>query len=234
MPPVSPDDWQILQTVALASLLAWASGLRLYLVVFAIGLAGRLGFIPLPPGLLVLQHNWVLGAAGFMLVIEFITDKVPYVDTAWDAVHTFIRIPAGALLAAGATGDTLTALTVAAGLLGGTITAGTHFTKAGGRGLINASPEPVTNWTASFAEDLGVVVGTWTALYHPVVFLVAFLVMLALIAWLLPKFWRGLTLVWKTFEREAKPAPKGAPPGGKPQAAAPPAAPPPQGPRTGD
>src|SRR5438132_1489468 len=123
-------DWQVLQAVALASLLAWASGIRLYLVVFAIGIAGYLDYIDLPAGLEMLRHPWVIGAAGFMLLMEFLVDKLPAVDTAWDAIHTFIRIPAGALLAAGATGDTLSALTIAAGLLGGTITAGTHLTKS--------------------------------------------------------------------------------------------------------
>src|SRR4026207_1359932 len=115
------SEWHVLQTVALASLLAWASGIRLYMVVFAIGLAGRLHFFEMPPGLVVLEHSWVIGAAGFMLLVEFIADKAPFLDSMWDAVHTFIRIPAGALLAAGATGDQLSALTIAAGLPGGAI-----------------------------------------------------------------------------------------------------------------
>src|SRR5215217_5605305 len=124
-------EWGVLQSVALASLLAWASGVRLYLVVFAVGLAGQMDYITLPAGLKVLEHPWVIGAAGFMLVMEFLADKVPGIDSVWDAIHTFIRIPAGALLAAGATGDTINALTVAAGLIGGTITAGAHPTKDG-------------------------------------------------------------------------------------------------------
>src|SRR4029078_13200930 len=101
------------------------------------------------PGLDIHQHPWVIAAAGFMVFIEFFADKVPWIDSTWDAIHTFIRIPAGALLAAGATGDTVSALTVAAGLLGGTITAGTHFTKAGGRALIKALPAPLSNAAAS-------------------------------------------------------------------------------------
>jgi hypothetical protein len=189
---MSPSDWQVLQTVALASLLAWASGIRLYLVMFAVGMAGHFGYIELPAGLRVLQHPWVVGTAGFMLVVEFFADKVPAIDSAWDALHTFIRIPAGALLAAGATGDTLTALTVVAGLLGGTITAGTHFTKAGGRALINASPEPFSNWTASFTEDAVVLAGIWFAFVYPLVFLVMLLALLVLMVWLLPKLWRAV------------------------------------------
>lgn len=186
-----PGDLQVLQTVALASLLAWASGVRLYLVVFTVGLAGHLGYIDLPTGLKVLQHPWVIGAAGFLLVMEFLVDKVPGIDSVWDAVHTFIRIPAGALLAAGATGDTLGALTVAAGLLGGTITAGTHFTKAGGRAILNASPEPFSNWGASFAEDASVLGGIWIAYLYPVVFLVALALFALLVLWFLPKLWRA-------------------------------------------
>ena len=199
METMSPSEWQVLQTVALASLLAWASGIRLYLVIFAVGLAGYLGHIELPEGLKVLEHPWVLWAAGFMVLVEFLADKVPAVDSAWDALHTFIRIPAGALLAAGATGDTLTPLTVVAGLLGGTITAGTHFTKAGGRALINTSPEPFSNWTASFTEDVAVLGGTWLALVFPVAFLVLLVAFVVLVIWLLPKIWRGVQQIWRTL-----------------------------------
>lgn len=196
---MSPTDWQAIQTVALASLLAWASGIRLYFVIFAVGCGGYFGYIELPPGLKVLQHPWVIGTAGYLLVMEFLVDKVPGVDSAWDAIHTFIRIPAGALLAAGATGDTLSALTVAAGLLGGTITAGTHFTKAGGRALINASPEPFSNWAASFTEDAAVLTAVWFAFTYPLVFLVLLVALLALMIWLLPKIWRGVTSIFRTL-----------------------------------
>ncbi len=191
------SDPQTLQTIVLASLLAWASGIRLYFVVFCAGMAGYHGYLELPPGLKVLQNPWVVGAAGFMLLMEFLVDKVPGLDSAWDAVHTFIRIPAGALLAAGATGDSLSALTVAAGLLGGTITAGTHFAKAGGRAMINTSPEPFSNWGASFSEDTAVLAGIWVAFMYPLVFLGALAVFVALLAWLLPKLWRGVAAVWR-------------------------------------
>ena len=195
---MTPNEWGVLQTVALASLLAWASGLRLYLVVFAVGLAGYMGYVELPAGLKVLQHPWVIGAAGFLLVMEFLADKVPGLDSAWDAVHTFIRIPAGALLAAGATGDTLSALTVAAGLLGGTITAGTHFTKAGGRALINTSPEPFSNWAASFTEDALVLGAIWFVFHYPIVFLAMLVLFIVLMIWLIPKLWRGIRAVFRT------------------------------------
>lgn len=192
---MSGADWATLHTLALAALLAWASGLRLYFVVFGMGLAGYLGHIQLPEGLEVLQHPWVIGAAGFLLLTEFLADKVPYLDSIWDAVHTFIRIPAGALLAAGATGSDLTAWTVVAGLLGGTITAGTHFAKAGGRAMINASPEPASNWGASITEDALVLSGMWLALAHPLVFLLLLLLFLLMLVWLIPKVWRGVRLV---------------------------------------
>ena len=192
---MSPNEMGMLQSVALASLLAWASGLRLYLVIFAVGMAGYFGYYDLPKGLDVLKHPWVIGTAGFMLAMEFIADKVPAVDSAWDAIHTFIRIPAGALLAAGATGDSLTAMTVAAGLLGGTITAGTHFTKAGGRAVINTSPEPFSNWAASVTEDALVLTGIWLALTNPLVFLLLMVLFLLLLVWLIPKVWRGIQTV---------------------------------------
>jgi len=193
---MTTTGWDSLHALALAGLLAWASGLRLYLVVFMLGLAAHFQYIELPPGLHILAHPYVIGAAGFMLAAEFLADKVPGFDTVWDAVHTFIRIPAGALLAAGATGDNLTPLTIAAGILGGTITAGTHFTKAGGRAVINTSPEPFSNWGASFTEDALVMSGIWVALTHPVVFLVLLAIFLLLLAWLIPKVWRGVRTIF--------------------------------------
>jgi hypothetical protein len=192
---MNPGDWGTLHSVALASLLAWASGVRLYFVIFAMGASGFFGWYTLPEGLKVLQHPWVMGAAGVMLAMEFLVDKVPMLDSAWDAVHTFIRIPAGALLAAGATGDDISALTVAAGLIGGTITAGTHFTKSGSRALINTSPEPVSNWSASVGEDVAVMTGIWVALTHPVVFLALLGIFVILAIWLLPKLWRGVRML---------------------------------------
>lgn len=201
------NDLDVLHSIALASLLAWASGVRLYLVVFALGAAARYGYLELPAGLEVLENPWVLGAAGWMLLLEFVVDKIPGLDTAWDVLHTFIRIPAGALLAAGATGETVSALGVAAALLGGTLTAGTHFTKAGGRALINTSPEPASNWSASFAEDALVLGGIWAALFHPVVFLVALALFVGLALWLLPKLARGIRAVLARVRGKREKAP---------------------------
>ena len=202
---MSGEEWSVLQAVALASLLAWASGVRLYLVVCAVGLAGAMGYVELPAGLKILQHPWVIAAAGFMLAMEFLADKIPGIDSAWDAIHTFIRIPAGALLAAGATGDTLTALTVAAGILGGTITAGTHFTKAGGRAIINTSPEPVSNWAASFTEDAMVLAAIWFAFQYPLVFLALLVLFILFMAWILPKLWRAIRTLFRSLSPPSAP-----------------------------
>lgn len=198
------QDLHVLQSVALAMLLAWASGVRLYLVVFGLGLAARFGYIELPPGLHVLSHEWVIAAAGVMLTLEFLADKVPYVDSVWDFLHTFVRIPAGALLAAGATGDQISALTVAAGILGGTITAGTHFTKSATRAAINTSPEPFTNWGASITEDAMVVGATWLAFAHPAIFLVLLAIFLVVAVWVLHLLWRSLRSLWTRYLRRTQ------------------------------
>lgn len=197
-----------LQTLVLASLLAWASGIRLYMVVCAVGVLGHFDYITLPAGLKVLEHPWVIGSAGFMLAMEFLVDKIPGLDSLWDGIHTFIRIPAGALLAAGATGDELTAMTMVAGILGGTITAGTHFTKAGSRAAINTSPEPVSNVGASLAEDAAVATGIFFAFQYPIVFLVLLCIFIVLAIWLLPKLFRFLRSVFRMFQPKALPAPR--------------------------
>ncbi len=159
------------QTVALSAGLAWASGLRLYLVVFLAGALAQLGYLHLPATLSVLQNPLVIGVAGIMAFAELVADKVPAFDSVWDGFQTFVRIPAGALLAAFALGDVDPAWMVAAGLIGGTITAGTHFAKAGSRLAINASPEPFSNWLASFGEEGMVLAGLWAMLAAPLVFL---------------------------------------------------------------
>lgn len=184
----------LLQTIALTLGVAWASGLNLYAAVAMLGLGGAFGYVDLPATLEPVQDPIVILAAAFMYCVEFLADKTPGVDTGWDAVHTFIRIPAGALLAAGAVGDVAPALTIAAGLVGGAVTAATHAGKASSRVMINTSPEPFSNWAASLAEDLAVFAGLWAALQHPVVFLGAFVVFLLLLCWLLPKLWRGMRL----------------------------------------
>jgi hypothetical protein len=187
------EEYQsLIQVIALTMGAAWASGINLYATVAMLGLAGSSGYIDLPPTLSMVQDPLVILAAGFMYCVEFFADKTPGVDTVWDALHTFIRIPAGAMLAAGAVGDVSPAMAVAAGLVGGTVTAATHATKAGGRVLINTSPEPFTNWGASILEDLAVFAGLWAALANPTLFMVALVLFLLLLAWLLPKILRGI------------------------------------------
>lgn len=166
--------------LALAGALAWGAGIRLYLVVFLFGLASWLGYWQLPEHLAMLAHPLVLFASGFMTVVELFADKLPFLDTIWDAIHTFIRIPAGAALAAGVFGDSGAAVTMAAALLGGTLTATTHFSKAGTRALVNTSPEPFSNAAISLTEDALVAGGSWLAVSQPVVFLVILAVFLVL------------------------------------------------------
>jgi hypothetical protein len=187
---------QITNTIALAMGVAWASGINLYAALLTLGILGATGNINLPPDLLILTDPLIIGAAGLMFVVEFIADKMPGVDTGWDSIHTFIRIPAGALLAAGAVGDVTPALSVAAALVGGGLAAATHATKAGSRVMINTSPEPVSNWTASLAEDFAVIAGLWTAVHYPWLFLILLLVFILLMIWLLPKIWRGIKKVF--------------------------------------
>ncbi len=184
----------LLATLALLLGVSWASGINLYAVLLVLGWGGSAGHIDLPSELSVLEDPLVIGAAGVMYFVEFFTDKIPGVDSVWDTIHTFIRIPAGAMLAAGAVGDVTPALEIAAGILGGGIAATSHATKASARLLINASPEPASNWSASLSEDLLVLGGLWTALNYPLVFLALFVVFIVLIIWLLPKLWRLIAL----------------------------------------
>jgi hypothetical protein len=186
------DTWQ---TLAISAGLAWASGLRLYFVLFGVGLAGRLGYVALPEGLTLLSHDWVLAASGVMFLAEFIADKVPLFDSVWDSVHTFIRIPAGAVLAAAAIGIDHPAMTLAAAIAGGTLASGTHLAKAGSRVVINSSPEPVSNWGASLTEDGLVAGGLWLALAHPAVFLLLLGLFVVFLIWLLPRLWRAIRIV---------------------------------------
>jgi len=196
-----------LSQLALAGGLAWASGIRLYVTILIVGLLGRFGYLQLPESLLVLQHTWVLAAAGVMTAGEFVADKVPAFDSFWDALHTFIRIPAGAFLAWGALGDATPAAQMAAAIVGGLITGGTHLAKSGSRAAINTSPEPFTNWTASATEDGLVLGGLWLAIAHPLGFLVALVLFLALVVWLLPKVLRYIARMVRSLARRVPPAP---------------------------
>jgi hypothetical protein len=185
----------ITNIIALTMGVAWASGINLYAAIATLGILGVTGNMTLPPDLQVLANPLVIGAACLMYAVEFIADKMPGVDTGWDTIHTFIRIPAGALLAAGAVGDVDPAVSLAAALLGGTLAAGSHGVKAGSRLIINTSPEPLTNWTASILEDIMVIGGLWAAVNHPWIFIILLVLFILLIVWLLPKVWRGIKLL---------------------------------------
>ena len=188
-PATTFDVWQL---AALAAAVGWASGLRLYAVLFVLGGLGYLHWIELPGGLALLAQPWVLAASGFMCFVEFFADKIPGVDTLWDTVHTFIRIPAGAALAASVFGASPPAYALAAAILGGTLAAGSHFAKAGSRAAINLSPEPFSNWAASFGEELAVGTVLWLAFAYPIAALVVLALLVAFVVWLIPKVWRFL------------------------------------------
>ncbi|MBI3802109.1 MAG: DUF4126 domain-containing protein [Deltaproteobacteria bacterium] len=179
-----------LQTLSLAMGAAWTSGLNLYATIATLGLAGSAGMIQLPPDLQVLTQPMVIGVACIMYFIEFFADKVPYVDNGWDVLHTFIRIPAGALLAARAVGNVNPALELAALLAGGTVALAAHGTKATVRLAVNVSPEPFSNWFASVGEDLAVLGGIWMIFHHPLVMVVLVAGFTAMAAWLIPKLFR--------------------------------------------
>jgi len=183
-----------IDVIAMTLGVAWASGINLYAAILVMGILGAGGYTQLPPSLTILQDPLVLTAAGVMYFVEFFADKIPGVDSAWDAIHTFIRIPAGAMLAVGAAQgmEINQAAELAAALLGGSLAATSHLTKASTRLVLNASPEPVTNWTASFAEDLAVIGGLWASLNYPWAFIVFIVIFVALAIWLLPKLWRAL------------------------------------------
>ena len=186
---------EYLPEIAIAAALAWASGIRLYATLFLVGLAGKLGWVQLPEHLEVLASPLVLAASGFMTGVEFFADKIAWVDSVWDAVNTFLRVPGGALLAAAAMGDSGAGAALAAAIIGGSITAGTHLAKAGARAVVNTSPEPFSNVLKSTAEDFLVPAGLWAAVAVPALFLLALLAFLGLVAWALPTLWRGVRQV---------------------------------------
>jgi hypothetical protein len=195
----------VANSIAMTMGVAWASGINLYAAILVLGIMGTTGGMVLPPNLEILTHPMVLYAAGAMYLIEFVTDKMPGIDSGWDGLHTFIRIPAGALLAAGAVGDVDPALALSAGILGGGVTAGTHATKSGARILINASPEPFSNIVTSVAEDLLVIGGLWTALQYPWAFLCFLLLFVLFVIWIMPKIWRGIKKIFGFLSRLFEP-----------------------------
>lgn len=190
-----------IDTIALTMGSAWASGINLYATILVLGYLNLTGDVLLPESLQILSNPLVLGAALLMYAVEFFADKIPGVDSGWDALHTFVRIPAGALLAAGGMAEVGPAAELAAALVGGGLAATSHAAKAGTRVLINTSPEPFTNWAASVTEDVAVVGGVWAALHYPVVFIGLLAAFLLMVIWLLPKIWSGIKKVFAAIGR---------------------------------
>ncbi|THF65089.1 DUF4126 domain-containing protein [Pseudothauera rhizosphaerae] len=195
-------DWSglpvdLASLAVLAAGLGWASGLRLYALVFVLGALGRWGGVQLPGGLEVLTHGWILVLSGVLLATEFFADKLPWLDSLWDGLHTFIRIPAGAALAAAVMGDQGAGVQVAAALLGGSLAAGTHLAKAGARAAINTSPEPVSNVATSLGEDAMFAGGLWLLLTEPLWFALALVLFLLLAAALIVLLWRFVKRIFR-------------------------------------
>ncbi|MBM3651150.1 MAG: DUF4126 domain-containing protein, partial [Alphaproteobacteria bacterium] len=181
---------EVLTATAVALGAGWASGLNAYAAVLVLGGAQWLGLVSLPPDLQVLGSPWVMGAAAVLFALNFLADKIPYVDSINDMLQTFVRVPAGALLAYGAAAGVSSEVAVIAGLLGGTLAAGTHVAKTGTRALINTSPEPFSNIAASLVEDVSVIGGLALAIAHPITFLCLLALFVVLLIWLLPKLVR--------------------------------------------
>ena len=184
---------QIINAIAHAMGVAWASGINLYAAIFVLGIFGTVGDMALPPNLQILTHPVIICVAGGMYLLEFVADKIPGVDTAWNTVHTFIYIPAGAILASQAVGNVDPVVAITAGLIGGGITASTHVTKTGAKAILL---EPTSNWTASVIKDASVIGGLWAALTNPLLFIVLLIAFILLMIWLLPRIWKGVKKVF--------------------------------------
>ncbi|HVG39039.1 MAG TPA: DUF4126 domain-containing protein [Pyrinomonadaceae bacterium] len=182
----------LIPTLGLALGTAWTAGINLYATVAVLGLMQRFGLAQLPGELSVLSNSWIIGLALFLYAIEFVADKVPYVDTVWDGIHTFIRVPAGAVLALSATTNFSPGVQVVALLLGGSLALTTHGTKATVRAAANVSPEPFSNWALSIVEDIFAVGAVVFAIFNPVAILVVIFIFLLIFAWVLPKVLRAV------------------------------------------
>ena len=194
----------VIEALTLAMGTAWTSGINLYATIAALGLAMNAGLINLPPELQVLANPVVIAVACVMYAVEFFTDKIPYLDNGWDVIHTFIRIPAGALLAAGAVGEVNQALELSAFLAGGTMAATAHVTKTTARLAVNVSPEPISNIVTSVGEDAAVLGGLWLIFEHPLVMIAALVLFVGFAIWFIPKMlslakrgFRSLRAKWR-------------------------------------
>lgn len=185
-------------TLSLALGTAWTSGINLYATVTVLGLLQKFGATKLPGGLDVLDNWWIIGVAGFLYLVEFFADKIPYLDSAWDAVHTFIRVPAGAIVAYAATNTLDPQIYIPAALIGGGLAFSSHSTKAAARVGANLSPEPVSNWVLSLVEDVIAVVGSFLAVFAPLVIAIVLIVFLIFFFWFFPKVLRALRRIFRS------------------------------------
>ncbi len=186
-------------TLSLALGTAWTSGINLYATVAVLGLLQRFGATKLPGGLDVLDNWWIIGVAAFLYAIEFFADKIPYVDSVWDAVHTFIRIPAGAVVAYAATNQMDAGVATVATLLGGGLAFSSHGTKAAVRAGVNLSPEPVSNWILSIVEDIIAFVGTILAVFAPILIAIVLVIFTIFFFWFAPKIFRAFRRLFRVF-----------------------------------
>ena len=190
-------EWFSTLSLALGS--AWTSGINLYATVTVLGLLQKFGATRLPGGLDVLDNWWIIGIAAGLYIIEFVADKVPYVDSIWDVVHTFIRVPAGAAMAYAATTGDGAALNVIATLFGGGLALSSHGTKAALRAGANLSPEPVSNWILSIVEDVIAFAGAALAVFAPVVIAIVLVLFTIFFVWFAPKAWRAIRRIFSAI-----------------------------------
>src|SRR5215217_4304837 len=189
-------EWFSTLSLALGS--AWTSGINLYATVTVLGLLQKFGSTKLPGGLDVLDNWWIIGVAGFLYLVEFFADKIPYVDSIWDVVHTFIRVPAGVIVAYAATSDRSPSIYIPATLIGGGLAFSSHGTKAALRAGANFSPEPVSNWVLSIVEDIIALIGTLLSVFAPVIIAIVLVVFVIFFLWFLPKVISGMRRVFRS------------------------------------
>ncbi len=187
-------------TLSLALGTAWTSGINLYATVTVLGILQKTGAAKLPLGLTVLDNWWIIGIAGFLFAVEFFADKIPYVDSVWDVVHTFIRVPAGAVMAYAATNEMDPTLSTVATLLGGGLALSSHGTKSALRATANLSPEPFSNWILSLAEDAIAIVGSLLAVFAPILIAVALVVFVVIFGWFAPKIFRAMRRLYNAIK----------------------------------
>jgi hypothetical protein len=187
-------DWFSTLSLALGS--AWTSGINLYATVTVLGLLQKFGFTKLPGGLDVLDNWWIIGVAAFLYAVEFFADKIPYLDSIWDVIHTFIRVPAGVIVAYAATNNLDPSIYIPAALLGGGLALSSHGTKAAARIAANLSPEPISNWVLSVTEDIIAFTGTLLSVFAPAVIAVVLVIFVILFVWVFPKVMRAVRRIF--------------------------------------